>query len=182
MFQNTDQKGNLDRLLIRYQSGNEKALRELIRRTHPKLEQMIRFSTKSEDSVDDLVQECWYAIIPQLKTLNVESSFRAWALSIARRKSVDWIRDRQRQRRKGRQARMLNLQEKLDDQADDHEARLKKVKEGIEQLPESQKIVLNLFYLDNMSLKEVSSILGISEGTVKSRLFTAREFLKQNIN
>ena len=58
---------------------------------------------------------------------------------------------------------------------------LKRIRVEIEQLPESQKIVLKLFYLENLSISEVSGVLGISEGTVKSRLFTARESLKKNV-
>lgn len=176
---NQNEEGN--RLLTCYQSGDEDALKQLIRLTHPKMEKVICSSIRKKSAAEDLVQECWYAIIPQLKTLKIEISFQAWALSIAKRKAIDWIRTQQKQRK---------INERSDIEADDsielesqdtmHE-KLKKVRVEIEQLPESQKIVLKLFYLENLSLKEVSGVLGISEGTVKSRLFTARESLKKNV-
>ncbi len=45
-------------------------------------------------------------------------------------------------------------------------------------LPTNQQLVLRLFYLEGYSLKEMSQILEISMGTVKSRLFYGREKLK----
>ena len=45
-------------------------------------------------------------------------------------------------------------------------------------LPEGQQIVLKLFYTEEYSLIEICEILGLSLGTVKSRLFYAREKLK----
>ena len=170
-----------DRLLTRYQNGDDKALREIVRLLHPKLEKTIHFATGDRTAIEDLVQECWHAIIPQLSTLDVNVSLQAWALSIARRKSVDWIRARQRQREKRIEMRE---ESSIREETTDNETgtgKLERVYAGIETLPASQKIVLELFYLENLTLKEISKLLSISEGTVKSRLFTAREYLKQTI-
>jgi len=52
---------------------------------------------------------------------------------------------------------------------------------SIKSLPFGQQIVIHLFYLENYSLKDISNELNISTGTVKSRLFKARETLKTNI-
>ena len=49
---------------------------------------------------------------------------------------------------------------------------------AIKNLPQNQQIILRLFYLEECSINEISSILKISKGTVKSRLFYAREKLK----
>ena len=52
------------------------------------------------------------------------------------------------------------------------------LRSSIRDLPKKQQQILNLFYLEEFSIKQVSEILNISTGTVKSRLFTAREKLK----
>lgn len=58
---------------------------------------------------------------------------------------------------------------------------LNKIHIGIQQLSPVQQIVLRMFYLENLSLLEICSLLNVSEGTVKSRLFHARENLKKII-
>lgn len=171
-------------LLTRYQKGDEGALRQLIRAVQPKLEKTIYYTTRNRSVVKDISQECWYTIIPNLKKLEIKISFESYVMAIARRKSIDWIRTRQRQRKKSETARSELTVSSVDDQheSDSLPDKMKLVRVQIEQLPDSQKIVLKLFYLENLSLKEISDILAISEGTVKSRLFTARESIKKNVN
>jgi RNA polymerase sigma factor (sigma-70 family) len=49
----------------------------------------------------------------------------------------------------------------------------------IQQLSPTQRIVLEMFYLENMKLHEISKVLDVPAGTIKSRLFHARENLKK---
>jgi len=67
---------------------------------------------------------------------------------------------------------------KVDNDLDHKESDLIKIHEAIKGLPQDQQVVLRLFYLEEYSLKEISEILDKSEGTVKSRLYHAREKLK----
>ena len=50
--------------------------------------------------------------------------------------------------------------------------------EAMEQLKENQRLVITLFYYEGDSIKEIAAILGITQGTVKSRLGRARNQLK----
>lgn len=168
-----------DALVKGYQQGNRDALRLLIKRFHPKLLKTIRYTINRSDAAEDIAQECWYAIIQQLEGLKLKISFDAWALTIARRKSIDWIREQQRERK---HAERLKAEAVIKtDESENLSALLEIIHNGIVQLPPTQRIVLNLFYLENLNLKEISRMLGIPEGTVKSRLFTAREKLKEII-
>ncbi len=168
-------------LVKRYQNGDKGALQLLIKRFHPMLVRTIYYYTRDKSPVDDLAQECWYVIIKKLAELKLKISFEAWALTIARRKAIDWIRTQQRSRK---QAKVMKAEAKSEVQskkADYKEDKLEKIRIGIQQLPPSQRIVLNMFYLENLSLSEISKVLDISKGTVKSRLFYAREELKNKI-
>ena len=173
-----------DYLVAKYQSGDEEALKLIIRQFHPRLKQQIFAQTGDQSSLDDLVQESWYAIIRGLSSVNLQISFEVWALSIARRKAIDWIREQQKSRQKAQlilqeeKAKSVNEEEVLDIILE----RKARLKQAIIKLPHSQRIVLTMFYLENYSVKEISEILSISGGTVKSRLFTAREHLKEIFN
>jgi len=169
-------------LVSKYQEGDEDALRQLIRCFHPKLKKSVYMATRHRASVDDLVQECWYSIIPKLDSLTLKISFEAWALTIARRRAIDWIRHQQALRKQAGHLKEAARTQVLNDEASEKEEKLNEIRVGIQQLPISQRIVLTMFYLENLSLSEISSVLDVSKGTVKSRLFYAREKLKSIIN
>ncbi len=65
-----------------------------------------------------------------------------------------------------------------DDMQAGNKSVLQKLQLMIRVLPKDQQVVLRLFYTEEYSLKEISEILEISVGAVKSRLFHARERLK----
>lgn len=187
----TPEQISSDKLVQQYQNGNGDALKLLIKKFHPKMARTIRYYTQSSEPVNDLVQECWYHIIRQLGQLgqlgqlDLKISFDAWALTIAKHKAVDWIRGQQQNRANNREWK--NQAETSEDtegflvDGEDEQMKLKRVLSAIQQLPKPQKIVLKMFYLENLSVKEIGKVLDISTGTVKSRLFHAREKLKSLI-
>tara|TARA_R110002096_G_scaffold153285_6_gene316990 strand:+ start:4605 stop:5147 length:543 start_codon:yes stop_codon:yes gene_type:complete len=180
MHKHTDHIIN-EELARRYQSGDKEALKELIKRFNSALAAKVYAHTRDKDSLNDIIQECWYAIINNLDEVKFQIGFEAWAFNIGRNKAVDWIRRQQLQRNK--LAEILDEQSvATDDTNDDRELQIREMKASMNLLPEPQKIILELFYKDNLSLTEVSEVLGISKGTVKSRLFTAREQLKKLIH
>ena len=165
-----------------YKSGQKGALKELIRRFNPSLQSKVFYHTKNRDSVNDITQECWYAIINNLDEVKFQIGFEAWALNIARNKAIDWIRKQQRDRKSLTEIK-AEEESKINEEVEDlKEFKVQEMKACMNLLPESQKIILGLFYKDNLSLSEVSEVLGISKGTVKSRLFTAREHLRKLIH
>lgn len=169
-------------LVTNYQNGDEQALQVLIKKFHPTLIRTLYHYTNDKTPVDDLAQECWYAIIKQLSELELHISFEAWALTIARRKAIDWIRSQQRSRKKAKPLKAQAKFELQEKSADIKDGKMKKIRTGLQQLSSPHRVILRMFYLENLSLSEISHVLDISEGTVKSRLFYAREKLKNKIN
>ena len=171
-------------LVHKYLEGDQQALKVLIKRFHPRISNKIYYYTKNNDCVNDLAQECWLVIINGLRGVKFQVGFDAWALSIARNKAVDWVREQQRQRKK--EAALKNEYATAFAVSDVEEMnnryeQIQRLKKALSLLPGTQRMVLSLFYLENYSLKEISHILDISEGTVKSRLFNAREHLKETL-
>lgn len=169
-----------EQLVKRYQNGEEQALKLLIRRFHPTLIRVIRHQIRGADSLEDIAQECWYVIIPKLADVKLKISFEVWAITIARRKAIDWVREQQRSR-----AETKKLEAEMKSQPHDNSCTENvswDLETAIRELPPTQRIVLEMFYLENLSLQEISKVLAIAEGTVKSRLFYAREKLKSIVN
>lgn len=162
-------------LVLQYLSGNKKAFSLLVKRYNSKMCNHAYWFTYDKDIAKDIVQDSWRIIIKKLPYLKKPNSFGSWAMQIVTRKSIDYIIKNKRDREK---LKDYSKEPKWDYDLDNKESDLKKVYSAIKGLPQDQQVVLRLFYLQEYSLKEISEILDKSQGTVKSRLYHAREKLK----
>jgi RNA polymerase sigma-70 factor (ECF subfamily) len=95
-------------------------------------------------------------------------------MRIVTRKSIDYLKQKITKREKLKQYQYTNLEGTKNEE----NTEIIKLQQVIKSLPNNQQIVLRLFYTQEYSLIEIGNILDISVGTVKSRLFHAREKLK----
>jgi len=95
-------------------------------------------------------------------------------LNIVTRKAIDSIREQNKYRKLNLEIEANLVEEKQINTSPLHNLVLKEIKG----LPNNQQIVLELFYVQGYKLRQIASILNIAIGTVKSRLFMAREKLK----
>jgi RNA polymerase sigma-70 factor (ECF subfamily) len=159
-------------LVMAAQDGDAEAMEKLVRRWQKKLWQYV-FRLTSDDQVTwDITQQCWLAIIKGLKKLNDPASFKAWAYKIATNKSIDWLKN------KGKSQR-INLDLDLVEAYSCQEKDDLRVKELVRRLKNDSRAILSLYYFEQLSISEIGAILNIPQGTVKSRLFKAREELKK---
>jgi RNA polymerase sigma-70 factor (ECF subfamily) len=167
-------------LLEQYRSGYNEALAVLVKRWHGKLCKQAYWYTKDLHISKDIAQDSWTVVIEKTDSLKDSKKFGSWILSIVTNKSIDWIR--KQNRIKGElEFHRTNFKETENDASINNSEVTNDVLKEIQNLPESQQIVLKLFYLESCSLKQISKLLKISQGTVKSRLFYARENLKSII-
>ena len=166
-------------LVLQFQAGNKKALDMLVKRHHRKLNSHAYWYLRDIEASKDVVQDCWGIIINKLHTLRDPNSFSRWTMRIVTRKSIDVLNKKKRKRETLDQFTFTNREVTT---ADESEKKILLLKQAIERLPADQQIVLRLFYTQEYSLFEVSGILDISIGTVKSRLYHAREKLKTILN
>jgi len=163
-------------LVLNYQSGHKKSMAILVKRWHGKFCKQAYFYTRDIDVAKDIAQESWQVIINKIYRLEDTNKFGSWALSIVNRKAIDWLRKKKRT-----VSKLKNYYESeagISESSKQNIDEVKKLKEAIVSLPEGQQIVLKLFYTESYSILEICEILKLSKGTVKSRLFYAREKLK----
>jgi len=169
-----------DALLVKEcQSGNNRAVTLLVKRWHVKLCSQAYWYTKDAAVAKDIAQDGWGVILKSIGSLKDPYSFGSWAMRIVVRKSIDWLR---KQKTETNQLKLYHESTiipdvDLNNGANDHKHIL--LRSAIKALPEEQQLVLHMFYIHEQSLREISTQLKIPTGTVKSRLFTAREKLKQ---
>lgn len=162
-------------LVLHSQGGDRAALAVLVKRWHPRLYRHARRLTDGSDSADDATQEAWVAIIRRLRSLDDPARFGPWAYRIVTNKCADRTRRLQRERK---HREILNREPPgTDSRADDTE--VGRLRSAMRRLPSDRRALLGLFYVDGLSVAQIARALGLPNGTVKSRLFGAREELKR---
>ena len=170
-------------LVLQCQNGNKEAFSLLVKRWHAKLCHQAYFYTKDKDIAKDIAQDSWKVIVKKIYSLNEPNSFGSWALTIVNRKAIDWIRKNKRNKEKLHSYYKDSLENNDKDYTyNSNSNNSEGVLMAIKKLPDNQQIILTLFYLEECSIAEISTILKVSKGTVKSRLFYAREKLKSHLN
>ena len=157
-------------LIIDCQRGSVKALEILVSRWQKRLWQYAYNLTSNADASWDITQESWLSIIKGLRKLQDPARFRAWAYRITTNKSIDWIRKSKAVKRVG----LEEIQEQQSSRKKDSG-----IKELLEKLDIGKKVVLSLYYFEQLTVPEISTALKIPKGTVKSRLHSARKELKE---
>lgn len=162
-------------LVLRAQAGYSDAITLLVQTWHGRL---LRHATRLSGLTDDpldILQDAWISIVRGLLRLEDPARFSAWAYQIVTRRCALGIR---------KQGRQQGVQQNLATQAmreseDIGTAKVvDEVQDGLRQLPGEQQAILELRYVEGFSIQEIAEVLGIAAGTVKSRLFSAREQLR----
>lgn len=180
-----NQEKDIDKFLVsNCLAGDKPSFNRLVKRYHQNFLKKAYWYSKDSVLAKDVVQESWIKIFENLNQLKDPASFRSWALSIVIRKAIDAERlktkinnnkSEYKSNNSGGNEIGLNQEVKL------RNPKSTIVLQEIKLLPENQKQILRMFYLEENSLMEISKLLGVSIGTVKSRLFYAREKLKTKI-
>jgi len=160
-------------LVLACQQGRADAMDQLVRRWQGRLCAHARSLIGREDAAREVLQNAWLGIIRGIRKLNDPERFRAWAYRIVTHKAADWIKHHQRSRRFAEEL----VAEPPAPETDT--PRAADIREALNQLPTGCRAILTLRYLESFSVSEIAEALGIPPGTVKSRLYHARENLKQ---
>jgi len=168
------EQAKIELLVMDAKQADEQAFTELFQYFNPGL---LRFSykiCKNEQLAHDAVQNAWIRITKSLKQLQDPRAFKSWIYQTTRWLTLDLIKYQAKES-------VLQVDTSIDDLVDIQNEYDDTLLLYINELPEIDKCTIHLFYLEQMSLQEVSLILEIPIGTVKSRLNRARKLLKQKI-
>ncbi len=148
--------------------GDQLAFEKLVKHFGPRLFSHAYRLLGHREEARDVVQEAWIEIARALPKLQDDHAFMAWAYRITSRRAARQIDRNVKARRLGE---ALPKPEAAFEDAGS-------VRAAIEHLSPAQAATIRLFYLEEMSLREVALAMDVPEGTVKSRLSKARNQLK----
>lgn len=147
-----------------------------------------RMTCRNKESGDELYQDTMLKLLEKKHNLDLQQNVKSYALSTA---ILLW---KNKCRKLANRSR-LNLTESIDsiencesiesvaspELSVMHEDQMNKVQLLVADLPEDLRLPIHLFYSADMSINEISKILCIPEGTVKSRMKKARQVLKERL-
>lgn len=171
-------KTRIELLVLDAQSGQEDAFTELY---HYFYQGLIRFSCKISNNhqlSQDAVQNGWLKISKSLKKIQDPRAFHSWIYQLVRWQTLDLLRKSQKEKATESSIEVEDLIDpKPAMEYDAHNLLLTQ----INQLAEVDRQAIHLFYLEEMTLQEISIILETPIGTIKSRLNRARNLLKKQM-
>lgn len=173
---------DVERLVLRARRGDRRAFSRLVARFQKPVFYTVLKVVRDVHTADDLTQEVFVKAFCNLRRLRTASFFGTWLHRIALNKAIDHHR---RAKKEADSVFLVddffNAQATRDGGAEgahvDLEQLRARLREGIERLPEGQRLVLLMTMDQGLPQEEVAAVLSIPVGTVKSRLFHARRFL-----
>jgi RNA polymerase sigma factor (sigma-70 family) len=161
---------------------DRKAEYELYKNTYSYLMSICLRYTRDKDTASEVLNMGFLKILNNLEKYNLAIPFKVWVRKIMVNTLIDEYRKHKREKES------LTYVEEYYDSSDFSEANEALAKIDVQQiyvlindLPEATRQVFNLFVIDGYSHREISEMLGISEGTSKWHLSAARQKLKEQI-
>jgi RNA polymerase sigma-70 factor (ECF subfamily) len=134
---------------------------------------------RHRQDAEDVAQEAFVKAYRSFRELRDRERFRAWLVRMTWRLSID--RQRRDRRRVAREDAVAAPEGAADEVHQDLEARERAARlwAAIDTLPEKLRVAIVLANIEEHDLGEVARLLNLPDGTVKSRLFLARQRLKE---
>ena len=176
---------NDTQLIYRTLAGDEAAFTALVRKYQKGVHALAWRKVGDFHIAEEITQDTFLQVHKKLTTLQNPNQFAGWLYVITNRMCIRWL--------KNKKPTMLSLEKisrtEVDKSSYRHyvseqrkteaaEHRYEMVKELLKKLPESERTVVTLHYLGEMTAKEIGNFLGVSANTIKSRLQRARKRLR----
>ena len=180
-----------EELVRRAQRGELAAFDELVVKYSPKLYGMVYHMTSNKEDTHDLLQDIFAKAYRSLPTFKGKSSFYTWIYSIGTNMTFNFLKKRKR--------RATWSLDHLDSGIQNDEAMVdlgyaanprhqsgvnelqKKLNEAMQSLSDDHRAVVTMYDIQGIPHAEISKVLRVSEGTVRSRLFYAHKQLQGHL-
>ncbi len=169
-------------LIQRLQRGDLNALGELYEQYKDLVYRVALAATRDQRAAEDILQECFVRLYTYAKTIDTDRPLEPWLYRVTLNLVYDWsakIRWTQPVEDVLEWLSGLPSMFPSPDHKTEEQEMITLIREVVADLPTSHRAVVALFYLEELSLEDISRILELPVGTVKSRLHYARERLRE---
>jgi len=177
-------------LINRALEGDQQAYQEILRRYRQPLYNLLYRMVRNKMDTEDLVQEAFIKAFSSLASFKQNYAFSTWLYKIAINNCIDFFRKKK--------LKTLSIDLPIDSKDGEIKRELPDVsfrpdknilenekdqiiQEAIKNLPEKYRVPIILRHQEDRTYEEISEIMAIPLGTVKARIFRAREMLKREL-
>lgn len=180
-----------DRLLIKQVvAGDVKAFGRLVDKHHRRVVHICLSFVAQKDDAEDIAQEVFIEVYRSIKKYRGESSLSTWLYRLSVNKSLDFIRQKSRQKRGGGlvvsvdHSTLEELQissKSLPTDNIEEEERMQLLNAAINDLPERQRVAILLSKVDGLPQQEVAEVMKTTVSSVESLLVRAKKKLREQL-
>ena len=173
-------------LIYKVLAGDDEAFTALVRKHQQSVHALAWRRINDFQFAEEIMQDTFLQAYKKLSTLKNPSQFSGWLYVITNRLCNKWLLKNKSAVKSLEDVSMVEIEnmsyERYVSEQNEEEARThrhKLVRKLLDKLPESERTVMTLYYLGEMTTKEISKFLGVSVNTITSRLQRARKRLQQ---
>lgn len=168
---------SLEILVLRCQVGDREAFEELFELYQPRLRYYIRRLDAKADNIDDMLQDVWLSVYRKIEKLKEPRAFPVWVYRIARNKVYGGFRNKQIFAPLPEERVLSEIKDEPDIPTDRAEA----IHKALDNIQPHHREVLTLCFLENLPYQQIAEIVGCGLGTVKSRIYYAKQSLREEM-
>ena len=176
-------------LIHKILSGDEAAFSALVQKYQKSVHALAWRKIGDFHIAEEITQDIFLQVYKKLPTLKDSNQFTGWLYVIANRQCIAWLRKKKQPVQSLEATSHETLEETaytcyISEQREEAEVERRReiVQNLLEKLPESERTVVVLHYLGEMTCEAISKFLGVSPNTVKSRLSRARKRLREEVS
>lgn len=177
-----------EQLISQALDGSQSSWVKLVKRYENLVYNYCLRMTKNSSEAMDMMQEVFLAVYRNLPSYHGQNQFKAWLMRISSNKTIDFLRHKERNPQ--------NYGENFEEEDFSHSAqnhysepaenfakadKQKQVKALMQKLPIEQRVVVELKFFQQHTFEEIGMQLNVSTNTIKTRLYTALNTLKDQV-
>lgn len=141
-----------------------------------------RLVNHQREEAEDLLQEVFVEVFSKIERMQEVESFEAWTKRVAINKSISQLRKKQKMQFLSlEQTQLSEMSDMESEESVLKESRLEEIEKAIEGLPETSRMIVNLFLFEGMSQEEIGKLLDMSHNAVRSQYHRAKNRIASQV-
>lgn len=170
-----------DHLVIAFKNNDQKVMHLIYQNTFPKFRSHVLKNSGNEAQAKDVFQEAFVSCWRNIKEgkLKQESNVEGYLITIAKNKWIDYLRSSTFKKMVVTESfSHLSIVSEESEKALEKETNIRVVRDAMDQLKESCKLLLRLFYFDRKSMEEISKVMNLAPASARNQKYRCMEKLR----